>query len=70
LGLVSAGMPKTDMLKVEDDRNGLSPRERWRLVAPWYEKTRLSSYWDVLRLGIRGLYDIDDFSDDTVEAAG
>lgn len=66
--LVSAGMPKADMLKVEDDRNGLSARERWKLIAPWYEKTRLSSYWEALRLAIRGLYDIDDFSDSTVDS--
>jgi uncharacterized protein len=64
--LVSAGMPPADMEKVKTDP-ALSPKERWALMKPWYEKAWNTGYCEALRIAIRDLYGIDDFADDTVE---
>ncbi len=65
--LVSAGMPQADMAKMQNDRK-LSPRERWALAEPWYRKAWNTGYCEALRIAIRDLYGIDDFSPDTADA--
>ena len=46
----------------------LSPRERWALLAPWYRKTWNTAYCEAVRIAIRDLYGIEDFSAETAEA--
>ena len=64
--LVSSGMPISDMNRVQTDSK-LTPKERWALLASWYKKSYNTSYCESLRIAIRELYDIEDFSADTVE---
>ncbi len=66
--MVSAGMPMDDMTKVLDGANGLAPRDRWKLVKPWYERAWNTTYCEAVRIAIRDLYGIEDLSDQTVEA--
>ncbi len=66
--LISAGLPRTDYQRVMDGGNGLSPRERWALLAPCYRKAWNTAYCEALRIAIRDLYGIEDFADDTVDA--
>jgi hypothetical protein len=65
--LLSAGMPVADMIKVRNDPL-LSPKERWALLEPWYQKSWNTGYHEALRIAIRDLYDIEDFSAATVDA--
>lgn len=65
--LISAGMPRAEMTRVQDGANGLSPRERWALLKPWYRKAWNTGYCECLRIALRDLYGIEDFADDTVE---
>jgi len=65
--LVSAGMPSADLQKLKDDRNGLSPRERWALLQPWYRRAWNTGYCEALRIALRDLYGVEDFAGDTVE---
>ena len=64
--LVSAGMPQTDMEKVKTD-SSLSPLDRWSLLEPWYKKAWNTAYCESLRIAIKNIYGIDDFSVSTVE---
>ncbi len=64
--LISSGMPVEDMDRAQTDSN-LSPKERWNLLAPWYKKSYNTAYCEALRIAIRELYGIEDFSSDTVE---
>lgn len=66
--LISAGLPRADYQRVMDDRNGLSPRERWALLEPWYRKAWNTAYCEALRIAIRDLYGIEEFTADTVDA--
>ena len=64
--LVSSGMPVSDMDRVQKDSK-LTPRERWDLLVPWYKKSFNTAYCESLRIAIRDLYNIEEFSADTVE---
>lgn len=64
--LVSAGMPAADMQRVQTDP-ALTPKERWKLLEPWYRKAWNTSYCESLRIALRDLYGVEDFSGDTVE---
>ena len=66
--LVSAGMPPAEMARVQNECNGLSSLERWRLLKPWYLKAWNTAYCEALRIALRDLYEIEDFSDDSIEA--
>ncbi|HOS43013.1 MAG TPA: amidohydrolase family protein [Armatimonadota bacterium] len=66
--LISAGLPRADYERVMDGKNGLSPRARWALLEPWYRKAWNTAYCEALRIAIRDLYGIEDFSADTVDA--
>lgn len=66
--LVSAGMPQEDMRRVQDGASGLTPKERWKLLKPWYAKAWNTAYCECLRIAIRDLYGVVDFADNTVDA--
>ena len=57
--LISSGMPRKDMEKVQTDAT-LAPRDRWRLLEPWYRKSWNTTYCESLRIAIRDLYGIEE----------
>lgn len=63
--LLSAGMPQADYEKFF--RPDVDAREKWRLVAPWYERSRLTGYMRNVRESVRILYGEDDITADNVE---
>jgi len=61
--LVSAGMPKDVLYRV---RNASLPlNERWRLLAPFWEKIQNTGYARALNLAVKGLYNIDALNERT-----
>ncbi|MHB9132722.1 MAG: amidohydrolase family protein [Armatimonadota bacterium] len=66
--LISSGLPREDYQRVMDSANGLSPKERWTLLEPWYRRSWNTAYNESLRIAIRDLYGVEDFSADTVDA--
>ena len=66
--LVSAGMPPDDMARLADGKNGLTPKDRWKLMEPWYRRTQNTTYYEALRIALRDLYGVEDFSAQTVDA--
>ena len=64
--LISAWMSAKDMAKVQSDTS-LAPKDRWKLLEPWYRKSWNTTYCESLRIALRDLYDVDDFSESTVE---
>jgi uncharacterized protein len=63
--LIVSGMPLKDWQAVTG--YGLSPKEKWKLVAPYYERTRHTGYMQCARESARLLYGVDDIREDTVE---
>ena len=63
--LLAAGMPQADYARFFAP--DVDPREKWRLVGPWYERTRLTGYMRNVRESIRILYGEDDVGADNVE---
>ncbi len=49
-------------------RRDLSPREKWRIVAPYYERARHTGYMMNVRETLRLLYGENDLREDNVEA--
>lgn len=47
---------------------GLSPKEKWRLVAPYYERCRHTGYQVCVRETVRALYGEEDIREDNCEA--
>ncbi|UCD53121.1 MAG: hypothetical protein JSW27_10850, partial [Phycisphaerales bacterium] len=47
---------------------GLSPKEKWKLVAPYYERCRHTGYQVCVRESIRALYGEEDIREDNCEA--
>ncbi len=64
--LISAGCPPEDIERLQNDRD-LSPTEKWRLIAPYWQYMRGTGYGRCLEIAIRDLYDLDGLSADTVE---
>jgi uncharacterized protein len=64
--LVSAGMPLSDMARVQNDVS-LAPKERFALLEPWYRKAWNTAYCESLRMGWRDLYGVEDLTADTAE---
>jgi len=61
--LVSAGMPKDILYRV---RNASLPlNERWRLLAPFWEKIQNTGYARALNLAVKGLYNVDGLNERT-----
>ena len=63
--LIVAGMPPEDMDKVKEW--GLSPKEKWSLVEPHYQRSRNTGYLRCLRESVRRLYGERDITSDNVE---
>jgi predicted TIM-barrel fold metal-dependent hydrolase len=42
--LVSAGMPRASLETMRNPDNGLSPEDRWALMAPWWPHARTTAY--------------------------
>jgi uncharacterized protein len=64
--LISAGCPPGDMERVTSDRR-LAPRDKWQLIAPYWERIRDTGYARCLELAIRDLYGLDGLRAETVE---
>ena len=64
--LVSAGMPRSDLVAVQGDVS-LTPKDRWALIEPWYRKSWNTAYCEALRIAVRDLYGVDDLSASTVD---
>jgi predicted TIM-barrel fold metal-dependent hydrolase len=63
--LVSAGMPPGDYTTIIEKR--LPIREKWQLVAPYWEMSRYTGYGRALDIAVRELYGIDGISGATIE---
>jgi len=63
--LLSAGMPQADHERLFAP--GLDPREKWRLLEPWYERARFTGYLRNLRESLRILYGVEDITTENVE---
>lgn len=64
--LISAGMPVSDMNRVQTDTE-LTPKDRLALLSPWYKKAYNTAYCESLRIAVRDLYGIEDISQDNVD---
>lgn len=64
--LISAGMPAEQMEKVIEDPD-ITPLDRWKMLQPWYQRSWNTTYCESLRIAIKDIYDIEDFSNDTVD---
>ncbi len=63
--LLSAGMTAEDYRRLFTA--GVEPLEKWRIAAPWYERTRLSGYMRNVRESLRILYGEEDLTVENVE---
>ncbi|NOX65413.1 MAG: amidohydrolase family protein, partial [Chlorobi bacterium] len=61
--LISAGMPKSVFLKVNDTSYSL--KERWEMFKPYWEVTRTTAYGRVPLIVANDLYGIPDINDNT-----
>ncbi len=63
--LVSAGMPEADRERFLSP--GLSTEEKYRLVAPWWERARHTGYAQAVRHTLRGLYGEEDLTAESAQ---
>ncbi len=63
--LMSAGMPGEDMGRFQSP--GISPAEKWKLIAPYWPAVKNTGYGQAARISLRELYGVSDLSGDTVE---
>lgn len=61
-----SGMDGKDVERLR--ARGLSPKEKWKLVAPYYERCKHTGYFQCLRESVRALYGEDDLREDNCEA--
>lgn len=61
-----AGMSGEDYNKLIGRK--LAPKEKWNLVAPWYERCRHTGYQLCVRESVRALYGEEDIREDNCEA--
>ncbi len=64
--LISAGCPPKDMERIQLDPQ-MSPKDKWRLMAPYWEYMKDTGYGRCLEVAIRDLYGLDGLSAETVE---
>jgi hypothetical protein len=64
--LASAGMGPDDFSILFDP--GIAPLEKWKVVAPYYDRSRHTGYMRAVRESVRCLTGADDLRADTVEA--
>lgn len=62
--LASAGMPKDDHRRFFSP--GVESVEKYRLVAPWWERAKHTGYGQAVRHTLQGLYTLDDLTEETV----
>lgn len=63
--LIVSGMPEADFKRVFG--YDLSPREKWALLAPYYERSHLTGYARFVRESVRMLYGEEDLDGGNVE---
>ncbi|MCP4643694.1 MAG: amidohydrolase family protein [bacterium] len=61
-----AGLPPQDYKKLISP--GLEPHDKWKIVAPYYERCRHTGYLRCVRESVRALYDEDDIRGDNCQA--
>jgi len=64
--LITAGMSPKDIEQCKTDPS-LTSKDRWQLIEPWYKKSWNTAYCEALRIAIRDLYGIEEFSSSTVD---
>jgi len=64
--LISAGCPPKDIERLQTDAQ-MSPRDKWALIAPYWERIKDTGYARCLEVGIRDLYGLDGLRAETVE---
>jgi uncharacterized protein len=64
--LRTAGMPPEDCRKFF--RSDASPREKWKLIEPYWPAAKNTGYAQAVRHAMRELYGVDELSADTVDA--
>ena len=66
--LLSAGMTAEETYKVFGlSRNEVSSRDKWRIVEPYFEKTKNTGYLQALRITFRELFDEEEVYQGSVE---
>jgi uncharacterized protein len=63
-----SGMPQADYDKVRSWK--VSPKEKWKLLAPYYARCRHTGYQRCLRESVQALYGEDDVREENFEAIG
>ncbi len=61
-----SGMPQADYQKLAS--HDMAPRDKWKLVAPYYARCRHTGYQICVRESVRALYDEEDIREDNCEA--
>jgi predicted TIM-barrel fold metal-dependent hydrolase len=64
--LVSAGMPRASLEAMRNPDNGLSPEERWALMAPWWPFARTTAYGRAMTEYMHELFGVDEIAAETV----
>ncbi len=64
--LHSSGMERESIDKLFEFE--ISPADKWKLLDPWYRKTRHTGYMQAIRETVRLLYDEDDLRADNVQS--
>jgi len=63
--LMSAGLTVEDYLRALDVKTSL--RERWKIVEPYWNKAKNTSYFEVIRLALNDLYGLNELDENTLE---
>jgi predicted TIM-barrel fold metal-dependent hydrolase len=63
--LISAGMAKEKYSQFFS--KNVSPREKWKILEPFWQATKNTGYGQAVRIAIRELYGVSDLSENTVE---
>ncbi len=66
--LLVSGMPEKDCESLVS--GDLSPKKKWKLLAPWYERCRHTGYLQCVRESVRALYGEEDLREDNCERIG
>ena len=64
--LISAGCPPKDVERLQSDGQ-LGPRDKWDLIAPYWERIRGTGHARCLEVAVRDLYGLDGLSAATIE---
>jgi len=63
--LIVAGMPPKDKDRLFSF--DVDVRDKWKLFAPWYERSKHTGYVQCVRESVRALYDVDDLNEATYQ---